>query len=178
MMDNEDLIRKIEKAAEAPAPAEGEAAKEDAAPVETAKFLVVRIGETAYAFEADHIKEIALDAPLHYIPFAPPYIRGLINRHGEPYTAYDLNVLFRKETLDAATFVISHLNDDRIAFMVSDISEIMKIPRGDVQPITAAEADRTYFSGVIQPESADDGDILVLDLAAVMAKLEHDLRNR
>lgn len=173
-MDNDALIRKIEEGAETPAPADGETGKE-AAPVATAKFLVVRIGEAAYAFEADRIKEIALDAPLHYIPFVPPYIRGLINRHGEPYTAYDLNVLFEKETLEAATFVISHFNDDRIAFMVSDISEIMKIPRTDIQPITAAEAHGAYFSGVIPSDSAD---ILVLDLAAVTAKLENDLRNR
>jgi purine-binding chemotaxis protein CheW len=174
-MDHDALIRRIEAGAEGPAPAGGEAGKGDAAPVETAKFLVVRIGEAAYAFEADRIKEIALDAPLHYIPFVPPYIRGLINRHGEPYTAYDLNVLFEKETLEAATYVISHFNDDRIAFMVSDISEIMKIPRTDIQPITAAEAHGAYFSGVIPSDAAD---ILVLDLAAVTAKLEHDLRSR
>lgn len=141
------------------------------------KFLVARVGEADYALAADDIKEIALNAPLHYIPFAPPYVRGLINRHGEPHTAYDLNMLFEKEPLDASTYVISHFNNDRIAFLVSDISDILKISRTDIQPITAVEGQNAYFSGVIPAEGTDEGGILILNIENIAAKLEHDLRN-
>ncbi|MBN2873999.1 MAG: chemotaxis protein CheW, partial [Spirochaetales bacterium] len=59
------------------------------------KFIVAGLIGARYAIPAADVREIVIEAPIHYVPFVPPYVRGFVNRHGEPYTAVDLNVLFR-----------------------------------------------------------------------------------
>ena len=71
------------------------------------KLIVFRINKKAYALYASMIREIVLDVPLFYVPFVPSYIRGFINRHGEPYTVFDLNMLFEQNKLDSSTFFYS-----------------------------------------------------------------------
>ncbi len=163
-MDNRELMERIDAG-----PAASEAAE---AAGERVKFLIVRIEEKHYAFAAEQIKEIVMDTPLYFIPFVPPYVRGVINRHGEPYTVFDLNVLFEKESLEANTFLISNFDDDQIAFLVSDIIEILKVSPEEVHPITSAEDQEAYFSGAV---SSRGEDTLVLNMANLLAQLEKDL---
>ena len=90
------------------------------------KLIVFRINQKVYALYANMIREIVLDVPLFYVPFVPSYIRGFINRHGEPYTVFDLNMLFEQQKLDSSTFFILNIEDDQVAFMINDVLEIQK----------------------------------------------------
>ena len=102
----------------------GETGQQEENEERTVKFLVFDIRGKKYALHAEDIREIVMDIPVFYIPFVPPYIRGLINRHGEPYTVFDLNVLFEKEKQDSSTYLILNLENDQLAFLISDIREI------------------------------------------------------
>ncbi|MCP4346631.1 MAG: chemotaxis protein CheW [Desulfobacterales bacterium] len=136
------------------------------------KFLIVQIKEKKYAFHVEQIKEIVINAPLFFVPFVPHYIRGFINRHGEPFTVFDLNALFEKEKLDSATFLISSLKNDQIAFLASGIVEIVKVLESEIHLITSADLHNDYFLGAI---TSKDSEIFILNLPNIISRLEHDL---
>ena len=164
-MENKELIAKIAAQKEA-------GGAEQAEREELVKFLIIQIEDTRYAFYAEQIKEIVMDYPLYYVPFVPKYIRGFINRHGEPYTVFDLRMLLDGELLEATTFLISNVGGDQIAFLVSDVVEILKVPNTQVRLLTSTEDRDTFFLGAV---SARDTELFILNLENVVGRLAYDL---
>ncbi len=169
MMKTEDLMKRI-------GAAQSEKETENSeADVKTVKLLIVRIGDKKYAFVSEQIREIVRDTRVYFVPFVPPYVRGIVNRHGDPYTVFDLNCLFENTALDASIFLISNFADDQIAIAISDAVEILKVPESQIRHIaTTPERKDEFFSGVL---NLDDADIFVIDLSLVLGRLDHDLES-
>jgi chemotaxis signal transduction protein len=165
-MDSDTLMDRIE-AVRSEADQDGAAAPEP-----SVKFLVVRVDQTRYALPADQVREIVVGAARHYIPFVPPYIRGLINRHGEPYAVFDLRVRFEKEALEAETLVISGSEGGRLAFLVSDIVEILKVPERRVRAISSDGEESACFAGAL---TVQDDEVLIIHIGNLLAELTRDL---
>ena len=142
------------------------------ASMEKKKFLVFSIGREWYAFAADLIREIIISDEIYFIPFVQPYIRGYINRHGEPYTVIDLKVLFKKETQETNKFLILEKDDDQIAFLVTEVKTIAHILKNDIHEVAIKEAGMDYFSEAI---TIDNTDIFTIDADSILKKLENDL---
>jgi purine-binding chemotaxis protein CheW len=138
------------------------------------KFLIVQIKERKYAFYAEQIREIVMDVPLYFVPFVPPYIRGFINRHGEPYSVFDLHELFEDEPLDSATFLISNFHNDQVAFLVSSVVEILKLPESQVHLLTSTEDRDTFFLGAIDSKGEE---VFILNLTNIIRRLANDLES-
>ena len=166
-LKNSELLKKIEKSHV------DSSGKEDAVAVRLVKYMVISINRKKYAIHADDVREIIGGIPVFYVPFTPPYIRGFINRHGEPYTVIDLTVIFERETLDSATYLILKRDDDQLALMISDVLEIVKLPDTEVHRITSKVQEDDYFTGSISAE--DRGEIFILNLENILKKLEADL---
>lgn len=137
------------------------------------KYMVIQIGEKKYALFADEIREIVGDVPMFYVPFVPPYIRGFINRHGEPYTVLDLTVIFERENLDSSNYLILGREDDQLALLISDVIEIKRLPDSELHKITSVVPEDDYFLGSISIKENEE--IFVLNLDQVLKKLEGDL---
>lgn len=165
-MDNESLLEKLEKKREA------ESAEERVLEEKTEKLIVFQVGEKRYALYADDIREIILDFPLFYVPFVPPYVRGFINRHGEPHTVLDLSVLFEQIKLDSSTFLVLNRENDQLAFVISEILEIAKLTAQEIHLITEDTGEEGYFLGSI---SSHEQEIFIVDLQKVLDRLERDL---
>lgn len=164
-MDNKDIVKKITDHKK------GKGSALEAASV-IIKFLVFHIDGKKYALYAEQIREIVMDTPLFYVPFVPPYIRGFINRHGEPHTVFDLHVLFEKETLESATYLILNIEHDQMAFLISDVIEILKVPEGDVHLITSIDEMDSYFLGSI---TSGGSEIFILNLNSLVERLDSDI---
>jgi len=166
-LQNKDLLKKIEKS-------HNETFKqEDAITIILAKYMIISINEKKYAIHADDVREIIGGSPIFYVPFTPPYIRGFINRHGEPYTVIDLTVIFERETLDSSTYLILKKDDDQLALLISDVLEIVKLPESELHKITSKVQEDDYFIGSIAPQGKEE--IFVLNLGNILKKLEADL---
>ncbi len=165
-MENKELLTHL--AAEK---ADGVVTQSDSAE-KLVKFLIVQVKDQTYAFYADQIKEIVMNVALYFVPFVPPFIRGFINRHGEPYTVFDMNALFAKEALDSATFLISNFEGDQIAFLASSVIEILKVPDREVHLITSTDEHDGFFLGAVTSQGAE---IFILNLPNIIGRLEHDL---
>lgn len=164
-MTENDLVNRIEEHQEK------SKKEEEVQEIRYIKFLVFRIKEKKYAFYASEVREIVLDIPRFYVPFTPPYVRGFINRHGEPYTVIDPNVLFEKEANESSTYLILNMQDDHLACMISDIHEIMKVPENEIHLITAEEEENGFFLGAITSEGED---IFIINLQSILQRLEYD----
>lgn len=136
------------------------------------KFLVFSIKDQKYAFYAEQVKEIAFDSEVFFVPFVPPYIRGYINRHGEPYTVFDLRVLFGNEQLESSKFLIMNMENDQVCFMITDILEILKIPSEDIREITSDSLINKYFAGSF---TTKDSEVFVINIQNILERLENDL---
>ncbi len=110
--DNKALLRKMENRHSGVSDKDGEVT------IRYDKYMIVSIKEKKYALYAEEVREIIGGIPIFYVPFTPPYVRGFINRHGEPYTVLDLTVLFERENLDSRNFLI--LKKETIAIQAAD----------------------------------------------------------
>ena len=136
------------------------------------KFVIFNIDEKTYALPGTIVQEIVLDLPIYYLPFVPPYIRGLINRHGQPYTVIDIKTLFEKKELDGRQFIIIRNDDEKISLIISEISKIINIDEVDVNIITAENKISDYFLNSI---SVDSIDIPVLNIQQILGKIKSDI---
>jgi purine-binding chemotaxis protein CheW len=166
-MDNTELMQQIRGSKS------GKDREDEERTVKTVKLLVFHIEEKYYALYAEEVREIVLDVPLFFIPFVPSYVCGLINRHGEPYTVFDLNMLFERKKLESSTYLVLNLEDDQVAFLISDILEIIKVPETDVHQITSKSEHGGFFLGSIT--SKDDQEVFILNIQTIFQRLESDL---
>lgn len=166
-MDNEEILESLKPAGES------RINEEEVVPRSIVKFLVFLIGERKLAVSADSIREIVLDLPLFYVPFVPSYVRGFINRHGEPYTVIDLQVLFDQQLLDSSTFLVMSDTSNPASFLISDVIEIMKVDEEEVHMITSRDDSQQYIMGSItDPEGRE---ILILDIPEIFKRLSRDV---
>lgn len=137
------------------------------------KFIVAGLIGARYAIPAADVREIVIEAPIHYVPFVPPYVRGFVNRHGEPYTAVDLNVLFRKEpTGDDQALLVLNADDDNLALLVSSVHEIVKVDDANVYPITEKEGEVGFLAGSVR---LGEDDVFIVSIEGIRRRMGEDL---
>jgi purine-binding chemotaxis protein CheW len=165
MKENEELLKDI---------TEQEDGKNAQTVIEeqTIKFLIFRVGAHLYALYADEVREIIGGNTVFYLPFAPAYIRGLINRHGEPHTVFDVHALLEQKQADADSFLVLKIDDDKIAFLISEILEIIKIPENEINTLTSRESEMRFFKGSI---SVKGDEVFILHVENLLRKLDEDL---
>ena len=137
------------------------------------KFVVVDLSGDAYAVPAEQVREIVLDTSIHYLPFVPSYIRGLVNRHGEAYTAIDLCALLRKQAGSGEqTLLVLNLEDDKLALLVSSVREIVKVEESAVFPIVEVDETQGFLSGTMKLGAED---IFVISIEGLRRTMDEDL---
>jgi chemotaxis signal transduction protein len=165
-MDNRSLYTQITSGG-------GGDASGDDAPVTYRKLVVVLVDENPYACDAGEVKEVVIVGEIYRIPFVPPYVAGLINRHGEPYTVLDLKALLAGEKLDSLKVLIMNHGDDQISFLISDIEKIIEVPVGEILEPPTPEA-AALFSGVFTREGRE---VFIINPLEIYDKLGADIRN-
>lgn len=140
--------------------------------VSVLKFLVFTVGEGMFALAAEDVREISSSNEIYYVPFVPPYILGYANRHGRPYTVFDLNMLFENQPLASDTLLILKSETDQISVLISDVKEIIAVPENELFRISSDDESARYFSSAL---NLDDTEVFVLKVDALLERLERDL---
>lgn len=168
-MNNEELLRKIENPEEQES---GEEQEETLSEESLSRYLVFRIERQSYALLAEEVQEISANHEIFYVPFVPPYVRGYANRHGRPYTVFDLMMLFEKEALEGEHLLILKRPGDQAAFLISDVEELLKVRDSEVYTLSAEDDTSRYFRGALK---SGNHDIFILDPDAILERLERDI---
>lgn len=164
-MENETILSRLARQSGG----DGGGAKDD---VVVLKFLVFSLGDAMFALGAEDVREISTNNEIYYIPFVPPYVRGYANRHGQPYTVFDLHMLFDNTPLDSTTLLILTSETDQIAVLISDVREIVTVPQTELLRITSADDSSRYFSSALNLAGTE---VFVLTVEALLERLERDL---
>lgn len=141
--------------------------------VKQLKMIIFQIDDRSYGIEASSVKEIYTSDFIHPLPFVPVYIRGLINKEGDPYTVVDLNMLFKQIKLDSETFLIINEGQDHLSFMISDVLDIIKIDKSNIMEIVDNNED-SYFNSYIEYR---DEKIFLINKNSILSKITSDIEN-
>lgn len=137
------------------------------------KIIIFQIDDRCYGVEASFIKEIYTTDFIHPLPFVPVYIRGLINKEGDPFTVVDLNMLFNQVKLESETFLIISDSQDYLSFMISDVLDIIRIEKSTIMEILD-NSSASYFNSYIDYH---DEKIFLLNMDNILSKLASDIEN-
>lgn len=136
------------------------------------KFVVFDLGDHRYALPAAQVKEIVADQPCYPLPFTPPWVKGVLGRHGEPYTILDLQTLLSGEDTVSDTHILLNLPDDQVALRIHQVTEIVKLAPEQVRRLATGEGTDAYFAGTL----ALDAEVPVFQLTEILKKLAQDVQ--
>ncbi len=165
-MDNSELLNTISSS--------GSGGDNDSAePVRYRKLVVFLLEDAPYAFGAAEVKEVVITGDIYHIPFVPPYVAGMINRHGEPYTVLDLKAILDNGKLTSSKVLVMNNGDDQISFLISDIEKIIEVPEQDIHELPPSEAG-SLFNGSF---TRDGREIFIINARDIYEKLNADIKN-
>jgi len=147
--------------------------KEEDQVVEEVTWLIFSVNENTYAIEAPMAKEILRNMDIYPLPFVPEYIRGVINRHGEPYTVVDLASFLGKEQQEASLFIVLNLQDNQFCVQITDILDFHTAPKTSVIGMNDAQ-DLGFFSGTIEYQEKN---VPIIQLDKIYDVIRNDLEN-
>jgi len=134
------------------------------------KLIFFRIGEASYALPAEDVQEIMLGLTIHYLPFLPPFVRGLINRLGEPVTVIDLQSLFHGELNQGQAFLILKSHISKMAFLIDEVQDIALVQASQIGKVAnSLGALDAYVSGVVPYRG---GNVLLLNDQSIVLSVK------
>lgn len=137
------------------------------------KFLILGLGDEVYALPATQVREIVSDLPAYPLPFTPAWVKGVLNRNGDPYTIIDLQELIGKGSNQGASYVLLNLDQDQVAVRITEVKEIRVVDSGRVHLASSSDGTLQLFTGAL---ALEQGEIFVFNLAAVLERLVNDLQ--
>jgi len=129
----------------------------------TSQFVGFRLGDQAYAFRIEQIREIVILDQVTRTPQVPDYCDGVSNLRGSIIPIINLRTLFGLEpkAADGETrTIVVNVGERTMGCTVDMVSQVVRIPEEDIQPapetVTADGAD--YIAGFARL----DGDLVII----------------
>jgi purine-binding chemotaxis protein CheW len=124
------------------------------------ELAVFKIDNEEYAFDIKNVQEIIKYSETTPIPEAPMYVEGLFNLRGSiiPIISLQERLGFEKKLDDKTKIIVCNLKDEKVGFIVDDVSDIMFIDDKNISKTSNKEA---IFDEVI---TLDDGKRVILNI--------------
>lgn len=135
-----------------------------------AEFLSVRVGEQEYAMDIKSIREIRGWIASTQLPYAPNYIKGMINLRGSVLIVVDLACrlgLGHTEPNPASVVVVVEHGERVAGLLVDAVCDIVTVTDDMRQatPETGSNVPKSYVQGLVMMENRI---ISILSIAAVI----------
>ncbi len=140
------------------------------------QIVIFKLGNEEYGIDIKKVVEIVLYQEIRQVPDAPDYIEGIINLRGEIHPIYNLRTRFKmstKEADDDTKIIVIRTVERNIGFIVDSVSEILNIPKGEIQPaptIVSSKEDDQYILGIAKQGKRL---IVLLDVDELVTEQEH-----
>ena len=97
-------------------------------------YLIFSIHDQRYALKSSLIQEIFYDTKIHFIPFTPDYIEGVLNCRGTPYTVINVLKMDKKDNseINEKVFLLFNRTDDNFCIHISNIEVFFEPEEDDV----------------------------------------------
>ena len=147
---NEDIVREIQK----------NASQKTSVEVQKTMitWLIFLISDKKYAIRSSDVVEIISDLSVYKLPFMPPYIEGVLNRRGEPFTVVNPNPILQDNPNavppEKSLYMIFKRSDDQLSLHISDILLFTKIEDSHLKLIPDATED-SLLLGTVEYEGEE-----------------------
>jgi purine-binding chemotaxis protein CheW len=101
------------------------------------KVVVFKLNNELCGVESDQVQEIVKYAETSKLPKMPKFIEGIINLRGKVVPIINLNLRFEggnTEITKKTKVIITKIDENIIGFMVNDVTEILNLTEGDIEP--------------------------------------------
>lgn len=140
------------------------------------EVIMFGIGEGLFGINVLKVREIINPMPIVEVPNAHEYVEGIINLRDEVIPvinlAYVLNIK-NSETPERDKFIVTELNQIKIAFRVHDILRIYRFSWEEIEkPDELSSGQQTYAIGYSKVE---DDIIILIDFEKVIVEINPQL---
>lgn len=135
-------------------------------------WLIFTAGKHDYAVNSIEIKQILRNNTIFQIPFAPSYVKGIINCNSKAMAVIDFSLFQGYDAQFKNLFLILKSKSD-VAIQITGVKEFQNSSDISVQDFSD-KTDISYFSGAI---NLNDTIIPILDIEAIINKVKVDLEN-
>lgn len=134
------------------------------------ELLSVRIGEQEYAIDIQYVHEIKGWGALTLLPFAPDFIKGMINLRGKVLVVVDLARrlgLERSEFSQSSVIVVTEYKGCVAGLMVDAVCDIVAVTDDMRQetPETGSDLPKSFIEGLVMIQNQIIG---ILSIASVI----------
>lgn len=129
---------------------------------ERVQLCTFRIRGEDYAVDIMRVREIVQPLPITTVPRAPRFVEGVIRLRGEVIPVVDVRKRLGLEATPPTRktrFVIAHVAGRRLALVVDEICEVLRIDRSEIRPappLGGRDGPR-FFLGVCGGEGGSAG---------------------
>jgi len=142
------------------------------------KYLIFLIQEKLYAFPSRFVGEVTVFDKAYPLPLLPEHVKGLINRYSTPYALIDLGFLLFQKLSNAAKVVVLKESVDKLAFLISDVVDIVDMPVDQVLKMESGEEEEKSEKN--KPDIVEASfvwrktNVMVLNLNEIINRIKKD----
>ena len=135
-------------------------------------WLVFKSFDSIYAVESFNVREVLRNNDVFPLPFAPSYVKGVLNFYGKPYAVVDFTLLQNLERTNSRLFLVLNEAEDT-ALQIDDIVDFYTSDDVEEQQILN-KTDADLFSQTITI-----GKIIapVIDVNAIAKKVKSEIES-
>ena len=139
-------------------------------------FLAFRVGPVVLAQPVMRLREVLRYRSAKPVPYAPPFIEGIINLRGELIPVLDLRKRFGypAELTSATRIIITWIHQNIIGLVVDEAAEIIHVAREQIRPVPAlpeTALQDLIIGAIVRPED-EEGVILLPDFELLLRPAE------
>jgi len=141
---------------------------------EILQLVTFHVGDEEFGVEILEVREINRMMEITRVPHAPDFVEGVVNLRGQVIPVVDLRKRFALGAVERdknARIVVVELGDRVVGFLVDSVSEVLRVPRGVVEPPPpiVGGIDSEYIEAVVK---LDDRLLILLDLQKLLTRGE------
>ena len=127
-----------------------------------AQLCTFRIAGEDYALDIMRVREIIHPQPITPVPRAPAFVEGVFRLRGDVIPVIDVRKRFGLPATPAtrkSRFLVVNVAGRRIALIVDEVREVLRLPRSEIRPAPAlgAPGGPRFFLGVCGGDRAASG---------------------
>ena len=143
--------------------------------MENGQIVVFKLMGHEFGIDILKVLEILNYEAVRPVPDAPGYVEGIISVRGMIYPIFNLRKRLNMspaEDLEGAKFILLHLEQNKVGFLVDNVNEILSVNEENVEKAPEMLG-RNKVSCIDYIVKQDDRMIIVLDVDALISDEEN-----
>lgn len=134
------------------------------------QLLTFMLGEVKYGIPVSNVQSIEPQSQAVEIPNTMPYIKGILNLHGNVIPIYSLSSKFNYPEQNIQNIVVTDVDDMQIGFEVCKVEEILDVEENHIIPMPEViSSSQKYISDVAD---YNKNLIVLLDVSRLISEEE------